>query len=200
MIDVDRSVRVLHPIPGLAWTETREAAVEFAKHGWPVLPGTYQLAKHAGWLGKRDAVGLEPVAGFWQLSAIADPTIAVEVWTQRPYSVLLACGSAVDVLEVPTAHGESAQSALEALGCLGPIAVTPFGTWLLLVRCGGDLKTELADRMRLHGPGCWVPLPPTSRSGVPYRWRVTPAMTGWALPDLAAVQGALIDSVPRPSP
>lgn len=199
MIDSDRFMRVLHPFPGLAWTEIREAAVECARHGWPVLAGTYQLAEHAGWLGKREAAGLEPVADFWQLASTTDPAVAMERWTQRPYSVLLACGNIVDALEVPAAHGEHAHQALAERGQLGPIAVTPFGTWLLFVRCGGELKPDLAERTRLHGPGCWVPLPPTTRAAVSYRWRVAPAESGWTLPDPAIVQRVMIGALPHPS-
>lgn len=200
MIDTDRSVRLLHPFPGLAWTEIREAAVECARRGWPVLPGTYQLAAHAGWLGRRDAAGLEPLAEFWQITATTDPATAMETWTQRPYSVLLACGSAVDAVEVPATHGECAQPLLAEHGHLGPITVTPFGTWLLFVESGGEIEPDLAERTRLHGPGCWVPLPPTARAAVPYRWRVGPGATGWTLPNPDDVQRVLINTLPQPSP
>ncbi|MGH3625123.1 MAG: bifunctional DNA primase/polymerase, partial [Sciscionella sp.] len=129
----DEAVRILHPFPGMRWTEIRTAAMDLAEHGWPVLTGTYQLAEHSGWLGKPGAMGLEPVADLWTMAATTDPTVALEWWTRRPYSVLLACGNRVDALEIPATHGECALGHLRASGHLGPIAVTPFGTWLLFV-------------------------------------------------------------------
>lgn len=195
MIDTDRSVRLLHPFPGLAWTEIREAAVECARHGWPVVPGTYQLAEHAAWLGKRDAAGLEPIAESWRMATTTDPATALEKWTQRPYSVLLACG-AVEVLEVPAGHGERARPVLAERRLLGPVAVTPSRTWLLFVAHGGTLMSELAERARLHEAGGWVPLPPTTCGGIPYRWRVSPGDASWRLPSSAAVQRLLIESFP----
>ncbi len=60
-------------IPGLAWTKIRAAAVDLADHGWPILPGTYQLAEHGAWLGKPGAAGLEPAAALWQLATTTDP-------------------------------------------------------------------------------------------------------------------------------
>lgn len=39
----------------------RNAAVEYARRGWPVAPGTYQLAAQSGWLGHRNATELEPI-------------------------------------------------------------------------------------------------------------------------------------------
>lgn len=69
------------------------AAIELARHGWSVLPGTYQLTEHACWLGKPSAVGLEPVVELWPMAATLDPDRAMDWWTRRPYSVLLACGT-----------------------------------------------------------------------------------------------------------
>ena len=186
-------------IPGLAWAETRGAAVDMAQHGWPVLPGTYRLAEHGAWLGRSGAAGLEPVAALWPLATTTNPDVALEWWTRRPYSVLLACGTGVDGVEVPAAHGQRALGQLSPTQ-RGPVAVTPFGSWLFFVRSDDEpLRPELAANAhaQLHASGAWLPIPPTARDGLPYRWRVPPASVGWALPASAEVQRVLIASLSR---
>lgn len=193
-----RSGMALLPVmPGLDWTEIRAAAVRYTKHGWPVLPGTYQFAEHSGWLGKGGSVGLEPVADLWATAIITDPDAAMDQWTQRPYSVLLACGHTVSAVEVPFARGT------QALGSLtrserGPVVATPSRSCLFLVQASDEpLQPELAAaaNVQLHGPGSWLPLPPTRRHGVPYRWQVTPSATEWALPTSADIQRALARTI-----
>lgn len=172
------------------------SAVELARRGWPVLPGTYQLAAHGVWLGKTGAVGLEPAADVWQL-ATTDPYMAMDWWTRRPYSILLACGTQVNVVEVPAEHGQHTMSHLWRAE-RGPVATTPFGSWLFFVRSDDEpLRTDLAARVhaQVHTSGTWLPLPPTVREGVAYRWLVAPSSVGWALPASAGVQRALAASL-----
>jgi hypothetical protein len=190
---------LLPGIPGLAWTEIRATAVELAGQGWPVLPGTYQLVEDGVWLGKAAAVGLEPAAARWQQAATTDPNVALDWWTRRPYSVLLACGSAVSAVEVLATHGQRALAHLLPPDH-GPVAVTPFGSWLFFVR--GDrepLRPELAANAhaQLHTVGTWLPLPPTAWEGLPYRWEVPPSAVGWVLPVSTDVQRALVASLSR---
>lgn len=188
-------------IPGLAWTEIRAAAVDLARHGWPVLPGTYQLAERGAWLGKSGAVGLEPAAALWQRATTTDPDVALDWWTRRPYSVLLACGAAVSAVEVPTRHGQRALAQVSPPE-RGPVAATPFGSWLFFVRGDNDpLRPELAAHAHahLHAGGAWLPLPPTARDGLPYRWKVSPSVAGWALPASVDVQRVLVASLSRAS-
>lgn len=194
--------RILHPYPGMAWTEIRAAAVDLAEHGWPVLTGTYQLAQHAGWLGKPNATGLEPVDEFWTSATTTDPAVALEWWSRRPYSVLLACGTGIDALEVPTSHGDRALADLRSTGHLGPIAVTPVGTWLLFVRSESPLLPELTRRAHalLHADGKWVALPPTTQAQRPYRWRISPTAAGWSLPHSMSVQQALVTALDHAPP
>lgn len=180
-------------MPGLDWTGLREAAVRYAGHGWPVLAGTYQLAAHSGWLGKRGALGLEPVADLWPTAMTKDPDAAMDRWSHRPYSVLLACGQTVNAVEVPFAHGKRAL-ALPADDGLGPVAATPYGSSLFFVQASDEpLRPELAScgHAQLHGAGSWLPLPPTACEGVPYRWRVEPPAIEWRLPTSADVQRVL---------
>ncbi|MGH3857248.1 MAG: bifunctional DNA primase/polymerase [Pseudonocardiaceae bacterium] len=186
-------------IPGLAWADTRAAAADLAQHGWPVLPGTYQLAEHGAWLGKLDAAGLEPAAALWQLATTTNPDVAMEWWTRRPYSVLLACGAGVNGVEVPGTHRQRALAQLSPTQ-RGPVALTPLGSWLFFVRSDDEpLRRELAANAhaQLHASGAWLPIPPTARDGLPYRWRVPPSTVGWALPASAEVQRVLVASLSR---
>jgi Bifunctional DNA primase/polymerase, N-terminal len=143
-------------LPGLTWAETRGAAVDLALHGWPVVPGTYQLAEHRAWLGKPGAAGLEPVSDLWQLATTTNPDMVMELWTRRPYLVLLACGAGVD--GVSGAHGQRALAQLSPAQ-RGPVTVTPFGLWLFFVRSGDEpLRPELAANAhaQLHASGAWL--------------------------------------------
>ncbi|MGB3443201.1 MAG: bifunctional DNA primase/polymerase [Actinophytocola sp.] len=198
MIERDRSVRLMHPMPGLRWTEFRDAAADCASHGWPVLPGTYQLDGDTTWYGKPGAIGLEPAAAMWAMASTTDTAVALAWWTRRPYSVLVACGTAVDVIEVSADHGRRSWARLAERGDLGPIVGTPFGRWLVLVRPGGELRDELAADARLRARGEWVPVPPTARAGAAYRWIVHPTECSWTLPDPQRVQESLIDGLAAP--
>lgn len=196
MTGQDRAVRLMHPMPGLRWTEFRDAAADYASHGWPVLPGTYQQDGDTTWYGKPGAMGLEPAAATWAMASTTDAAVASEWWTRRPYSVLLACGAAVDAVEVNMDHGSRSRIRLAERGGLGPIVGTPFGRWLLLVRTGGELREELTANARLRTRGEWIPLPPSTRAGAPYRWVVHPTECSWTLPDPRWVQESLVHGLP----
>lgn len=181
-------------IPGLGWAETRAGVVDLAQHGWLVLPGTYQLAEHGAWLGKPGAAGLEPADALWQLATTTNPGVAMEWWTRRPYSVLLACGAGANGIEVSATHGATRAGAALAGPALGPVAVTSFGSRVFFVRCDDEpLRPELAANTPALLPAnvSWLPIPPTARGGSPYRWRVPPYTVGWALPASAEVERVL---------
>jgi len=128
-----------------------------------------------------------------------NPDVAMEWWTRRPYSVLLACGIGVNGIEVPATHGQRVLAQLSPPR-RGPVAVTPFGSWLFFVRSDDEpLRPELAanTHAQLHASGAWLPMPPTARDGLPYRWRVSPSTVGWALPASAEVQRVLVASLSR---
>jgi hypothetical protein len=113
--------------------------------------------------------------------------------------VLLACGNGVNALEVPATHGERALAQLSPPE-RGPVAATPFGSWLFFVRSADDpLRPELAANAhaQLHTGGASLPLPPTARDGLPYSWQVSPSDAGWALPASAEVQRVLVASLSR---
>jgi hypothetical protein len=172
----------------------RSAALAYAEHGWDVLPGAYlargryccgsgcrTVACHPARPNRSDLVSHEPdVVGTW--------------WSRRPFSVLLPTGLSFDVLEVAACPGAGIAQAAGG----GPIAVTPEGRWMILIRPGSQLCPDLAGRtdVVLHGSGSWVPAPPTREPGGRIRWVVSPAEARWRLPDSGRIQTGLVGVLP----
>ncbi|MFD0788406.1 DNA primase, partial [Micromonospora azadirachtae] len=82
-------------------------------------------------------------------------------------------------------------------GVRGPVLVTPTGRWMFLVRPGDPLRPELEHCFHVvrHGPGSWVPAPPTRLPEGAVRWAVAPEQARWQLPDSYLVQNILIDAL-----
>jgi hypothetical protein len=87
---------------------------------------------------------------------------------------------------------------LRSTGPTVPIAATPTGRWLFLTEPGGSLHGALAERedVVLHGPGSWIPLPPSAFLHGIVHWRVRPEVCAWDLPDSQVVQDAMTRAVP----
>jgi hypothetical protein len=79
----------------------------------------------------------------------------------------------------------------------GPVAVTPGGRWMFLVRPGEPLRPELEQCLYVvcHGTGSWIPAPPTRLPEGPIRWVVSPEENRWRLPESYPVQQVLIDAL-----
>jgi len=139
-------------------------------------------------------VSCHPATDHWEKLAASDLSEVERWWADVPYSVLLATGYLFDVIEAP------ARLAVPAIrrGTVGPVAVTPDGRWMFLVAPGDSLRPEFAAHLDvvLHGPGSWVPAPPTRTPLGRVRWEVHPAVTGWRLPDPYAVQATLLADPP----
>ncbi|MBX6356968.1 MAG: bifunctional DNA primase/polymerase [Micromonosporaceae bacterium] len=178
------------------------AALRYAGHGWPVTPGAYRA-------GDRFACGragcpttaCHPALVSWAQAATDDPRTVAGWWRDTAYTVLLATGRAFDVVEVPAYLGAPtvaswASRCWPAEAC-GPVAVSPTGRWMFLVRPGEPLRPELDGRLDVvrHGHGSWVPAPPTRLLEGPVRWAVPPEKTGWRLPDPYLVQEALVTAL-----
>jgi hypothetical protein len=188
-------------IPGLAVAETRLAAVEFASHGWPIQPGTFQVEASTAWWGKSSACGLEPLSDNGMCGCVQDRDRALDIWQRVPYSILLACGRDIDAVVVGAQHGRRALESLRSSGAMGPVVRTPYGRWAFLVRTHRWRLAELVDseHVRLLGQGSWVALPPSCHGPSQYRWCVSPATSRWLLPESALVQVALAATALRPS-
>ncbi|HEX8870713.1 MAG TPA: bifunctional DNA primase/polymerase [Lentzea sp.] len=186
--------------------ELRAEAVSLAYRGWPVLPGTYPAGSESGvtqWAGRS---GLElhgpiPVHRDWVDRIGTRPDQVATWWTGRSYSLLVATGHVVDAIEVGTDLGRRAAVALRSIGVPVPIAATPSGRWMFLVKSGSKLNAELANNadVHLYGKGEYIPLPPTPMAHGVVHWRVKPSICGWNLPDAHVVQDALVEALHAPA-
>lgn len=185
----------------------RRAALRYAEQDWAVTPGaclsgTRFVCGRAGC----PTTACHPALEGWEQGASCDPDRVLTWWRARPHPVLLTTGLAFDVLDVP------AHLALHALGAArryadvqgagrgqvrGPVAVTPTGRWMFFVRPGDPLRPELADCLDVvrHGPGSWVPAPPSRLAEGRVRWAVAPDETRWQLPDSYAVQAMMVQAM-----
>lgn len=178
-------------------TELRAEAIGLAWHGWPVVPGTYPDGSR--WIGRSGAPqhGPTPLHDDWQELAGAAPKEVASLWTGSPFSLLLATGIALDVLEVSADLGRYTATELRAIGLVAPIAATPDGRWLFPVVTGDPLCAELErhPEVELHGRGSWVPLPPSPFVHGVVHWRVKPEVSGWHVPRSSDVQQAVVDAL-----
>jgi hypothetical protein len=186
----------------------RRAALRYAAHGWAVTPGAYLTGQrfHCGRAGC-PITGCHPAIESWEDTATTDPGRVDTWWRHRPHTVLLATGGAFDALEVPAPVGMRVLGAVRlhtgVLGPLfhgearGPVAVTPEGRWMFLVRPGAALRPELATCLDvlLHGRGSWIPAAPSRTPDGPVRWAVAPEQHEWRLPESEPVQAMLLDAL-----
>ncbi len=181
----------------------RRSAVRYAEHGWDVVPGAW-LTGGRFTCGRPACpiVGCHPAFPDWESSATCDPAAVRSLWARRAHAVLLATGRSFDVLEVPATLGRQAISGLSPTVVGGPVAVEPGGRWMFLVRPGGGLAPSLAGRpdVVLHGPGSWVPAPPTRQPCGVVRWRVDPRAVGFHLADANLVQSLIAACLPPVDP
>jgi len=177
----------------------RRAAQRYAAHGWAVTPGAY-LTQDRFTCGRAGCpiMGCHPAIESWEDDSSTDAGRVARWWRRRPYTVLLATGGKFDVLEVPAAVGLRVLGTVRLhAGVLGPVAVTPTGRWMFLVRPGAELRPELVACLDVlhHGRGSWIPAAPSRTPEGPVRWAVAPEQTGWHLPESATVQTMLLDAL-----
>lgn len=188
--------------------ELRAGALCMVDHGWPVVPGTWWQG--GGWRG----LPAEPVGGLtidlsrapgWDsvpavaggvASASTDPTQVSLWWSRSPFSVLVATGTKLDVVEMPANLGRRVASTLRRFGVVATLAATPSGRWWFPVTPGAPLHPELAARTEvvLHGKGSWVMAPPSEMEDGLVHWRVPPSASGWRLPESQLVQSAVAEA------
>lgn len=185
----------------------RRAALRYAAQGWSVTPGAC-LTGHRFSCGRPGCpiMACHPAAESWEDEAGTDPARVARWWRHRPHTVLLTTGGAFDVLEVPAVLGLRVLGVTRLRGGVlgaeraegrGPVAVTAAGRWMFLVRPGRPLRPELEHRLDVvrHGPGSWIPAPPSRMPDGPVRWAVPPERTRWRLPAAEVVQGMLADAL-----
>ena len=177
----------------------RRAALRYAEHGWAVTPGACLLG-HRFECGRAGCpiMRCHPARESWEDDAGTDGARVARWWRHRPHTVLLATGWKFDALEVPAVIGRPALAAAHRHdGALGPVAVTPGGRWMFLVRPGRPLRSELDERADVvrHGRGSWIPAAPSRMPDGPVRWAVPPEQVGWRLPDPDGVQDRLTEAL-----
>ncbi len=181
--------------------ELRAGALCLVDHGWPVVPGTWWQG--GGWRGlASDLVG---APGWDSVPAVAggvaagscDPAQVTEWWSRSPYSVLVATGYELDVVEMPAWMGRRVAGTLRSVGVVAALAATPAGRWWFPVTPGSALDPKLSTRtdVVLHGVGSWVMAPPSEREDGLVHWRVTPSASAWRLPASQLVQSAAAEAI-----
>jgi hypothetical protein len=200
-----------------------DAALTFATEWrWPVLPGA-GLSRRPGGLQRalRAAVCACPAPDCQDPGAHPDepPLLAASTdarlvrwwWERRPDApVLLATGgplaggSGPSAVSLPAVAGARALATLDKLGVrTGPVVATP-ERWALLVAPYtfdelGELLSEqewVPGSLRFHGPGGYLPLPPSRTGAGTVRWAREPkagkdGRAPW-LPQAAAVVDQLV--------
>ena len=176
----------------------KRVASQYARHGWPVTPGAYRVGSRF----RCDRAGCpiercHPALDDWQTAASSDLAPITRWWSERDHSVLLVTGATFDVIEVPGVLGAPAARALGRAAA--PCAVTPAGQWMFFVRPGSALRPELVGERRvlLHGPGSWVPAPPTQFPDGTVSWWIPPSTVDWRLADPHRIQAALAEVTRR---
>jgi hypothetical protein len=173
--------------------ELKTGALALADHGWLLLPGTYWQANR--WTGVPDAPRFGPTPCVAPVEATDDRETIISWWSELPYSVLVATGTVVDVIEVSALVGRRVSAALRERDTVVPVATSPVGRWWFAVGAGEALRPELATRpdLTLHGRGSVIAAPPTLGPQGSMTWRVPPSACDWRLPDASDLQAAMLD-------
>src|SRR5919197_2696538 len=117
-ITFERIRRVRTVLDGMAHRiRLRRAAVRFAEHGWDVIPGACLSGGRSRYYCGPGCTTVSCHPAFAHGEALSrparsshDPRTVAEWWRARPHGVLLATGTALDVLEVPPYLGASRAS------------------------------------------------------------------------------------------
>ena len=111
--------------------------------------------------------------------------------------LLLATGTSLDVLEVPSAVGRLVCAQLRAAGIAVPVAATPTGRWWFPVTTGGALPAAVADRtdIVLYTDGAAVLAPPSETPDGWVHWRVAPALSGYRPSPVGPIVAAVVAAV-----
>ncbi|MCU1687051.1 MAG: hypothetical protein JWQ81_7790 [Amycolatopsis sp.] len=192
-------IAVADPGSRLRRDVVRSAAVNYAAHGWGVLPGTvWHRGRYTLGHAPTVAPGLEPV----MLSArtLRD---AREVWSWfsiAPYAVLARVGEDFDVLTAPATLVCTALDVPGSAVRRCPIILTGTGSANLVITRNSRLRYDLrpVPGVALVPPRAFVALPPTLVDGDTAEWLIAPSEVSYR-PGLAgAVQAALAAAATSP--
>ena len=180
--------------------QLQSAAVGLAEHAWPVLPGTFWEGRAwCGRPGSRSAsqAGPLPIPASGLAAATTDPARAAAWWSGLPYSILVATGTTVDVIEVAATVGRQVRTILRARGVTAPALSTTAGRWRFAVRAGQPLRPELdaQPEVMLYGRGSYIVAPPSDDAHGAQRWEIGPWACRWQLPDPYDVQYAVLTAL-----
>lgn len=192
-----------------------QAALDYVEHGWPVIPGAWWSATagrhvcdipgcvsgalHPAAIEVKTVAPMSPPANLADYALVARSEI-VDRWRQHPYTILLPTGIACDVIEAPVSAVLSALPRHDA--AFGPVAYVDRIAYIF-VRISPDVSGTApisvdspvgVGSLMLHGAGSWVPLPPSTISGVGCLWWLPAAERAWQLPCRDAVLDALAGS------
>lgn len=179
----------------------RRQAVRYVEAGWPVLPGAWwDRTRYRCGVAECRASGLH-AAGHHDASPIESVSAGTGAqWADRPCTLLLATGSAVDVLELPALASAAVESVREMAV---PVARLPTGRWLLFAATvdGAMDSRQPVDRRRggplLHGPGALVPVPPSQLPHGRVRWRNRRELDVTQLVPMAELMDQVVPLIPN---
>ena len=177
----------------------RTDALSFARHGWPVLPGTR-------WNGIRyvrpDSMaavdGIRPTVP--SELATTDLTQIKAWWSAYPYSVVLCSGTAFALLSVPGRWAVRATRQPALRRDPAPVVGHPNGVAYFLISPTAMLLPGLRvlstpdNVVTLWEPGGWVAAPPTRTAGGNLMWLVPPTLSGWQPGHSRVVQETLVST------
>lgn len=178
-------------------SEVEKAAVLYAEHGWPVLPGST-------WNGRRYVIpgtlkvtdGLRPSVA--RNLASSDIDIVNRWWSADARlvpSVLLRSGDVFGLVAVAFELAYEAMTTTEFRSHAGPVMYRPDqGRAHFVVRPDRALCGDFGKpgEVTAIASGEWVAAPPTrTGNGVNVRWWSTPESVNWCPVDVAVLADAL---------
>ena len=160
------------------------AAVEYAVHGWPVVPVSF-FDSRSYMCVQADCFEetLHPVWRLWHDRATADPKVVAAWFRMLKVSVGIRTGVVFDVVSLPEVAATRVQGALEERHIATPVAVwRERGRRLFWVERDLPWRPVLGRLdARVSSRDGWVPAPPTPTRHGPVQWAVEPAQTDWGL-------------------